>query len=126
MGRTYKQLLKVVERLGAFPEDNCGLELSRIRPPRDTIVDGKKYYLSRYGPCPEAKAANIIAQAKESGDGFTISAAQLTIAFHQVWSWGFKNLWQLDSILRMIEAGEEPKSGATYVMTRDLPALREE
>ena len=92
-----------------------------MKPPRDTIVGGKKYYLERYKAIPEDEKKKIRELWRESDDTFAIDNA-FGAALGPAWTMGFKTLWQLDSFIRMIESGQEPKPGVTYTMTKGQPA----
>ena len=121
MARTYKQLRQAIERLGKYPEAPSGYTLIRMKPPRDTIVDGKKYYLERHKPPTEGEKEKIRKLCRESEDTFAIDNA-FGAALGCAWTMGFATLWQLDSFIRMIESGQEPRLGVTYLMTKGQPA----
>ena len=121
MARTYKQLRRAIERVGSYPNDPNGYALIRMKPPRDSIVGGKKYYLERYKATPEDEKEKFRELYRESDDTFAIDNA-FGAALGCAWTMGFAPLWQLDSFIRMIESGQEPRLGGTYLMTKGQPA----
>jgi len=119
MTRSYKQLRTAIERLGTYPEDENGLIFRRLKDGEDE--DGNKYLIERHADAPDDVVKDYRRRVT-AGDMSRVVAA-MTLADYCSWCYELPALWQVDSIVRMVEEGIEPRRGSELKVLKGLPAV---
>jgi len=118
MARTLKQVEAAVERLNAMYADGRDFELSLERKP-GPIGARPWFVLTRLRKPTDEERAQVFKEYEGEMGARTCAAATLARGIG-VWAFYPKLVWQLDSLVRMLEGGVEPGDWVEY--KRDKPA----
>ncbi len=112
--RGWDAILSRVEALGSYMEDpDNGLMVGCKRKPG---TKSWTYTIQRMGVPTAEDWASVLKECEEA-DGVdpkdAPSIAAMSLAEFSKWKFSFSSLWKLDSLIQMLEAGEEPGDSIT-------------